>query len=412
MKLKNINVIVSKELKRVFSDRKLIFSLFILPCLIMVGVYGLVGKLAGSMESDIVEHPANVMVVDANDDIKDTINRFGFSDASNIEYLDGASFATGEAGYREDLLNGNLDLIVIQDASFDAKFANYTGVGDELPSIKVLYNSTENYSTEAYSKFQGYVLENYRTSLMAKRFGDLSLLTVFDQQEELVVKEEKVNTQFISMMLPYMIVLLLFSSAMSVGVDAIAGEKERGTLASMLLTPLSRTEIVVGKLISMTILAGISSICYAASMVLSMPIMTSLTGDSGDMGFGSISFNGVQVLELFVTMLVLTYLYISIISFLASIAKDTKSASTYVSPIYFVVIALAMMSMFSGSAKVPLARYFIPIYGNAIAISDICDFSLQSVNFFASLCGTLVLSIVLTLATAKVFKSEKIMFNA
>ena len=412
MKLKNINVIVGKELKRVFGDRKLIFSLFILPCLIMMGVYSLVGSLTGSMESDIVEHSANVVVVDANDELKSVMDQYGFNALSNVEYIDGASFSGKEADYRNDLLEAGIDLVVIQDASFNDKFVNYKGAGDALPTIKVLYNSTENYSIEAYSKFQGYVLENYRTQLMAERFGDLTLLSVFEQQEELVVKEEKVNTQFIAMMLPYMIVLLLFSSAMSVGIDAIAGEKERGTLASMLLTPLTRTEIVVGKLISMTILAGISSLCYAGSMVLAMPLMSNLTGDSGDMGFGSISFTALQIVELFVTMLVLTYLYISIIAFLAAIAKDTKSASTYVSPVYFVVIALAMMSMFNGSAKVPFERYFIPIYGNAIAISDICDFSLQTSNFLASLCGTLVLSIALTIATARVFKSEKIMFNA
>ena len=69
------------------------------------------------------------------------------------------------------------------------------------------------------------------------------------------------------MMLPYFITILLFAGAMGLGVDMITGEKERGTMASLLVTPVKRSSIVLGKVFALMALTGISSVIYVAAMV-------------------------------------------------------------------------------------------------------------------------------------------------
>lgn len=410
--MKGTSIIIRKELKRVFGDKRLVFSLFILPAILMVGIYSLMGTLIGGMESDISEHISSVYIVNAEDSLKSVISMTEYDKTAEINYLTASEYETMKSELEDQVLKGTTQLIAVQDPDFMSKIAAYKTAGDSIPTIDIFYNSTENYSSQAYSVFSSMVLNTYREMLLSERLGNLEMLNVFTQNDNQIIKEEKANTQFISMMLPYLITLMLFSGVMSVGVDAIAGEKERGTLASMLITPVSRREIAVGKLVSMSILASLSAIVYSASMILAMPLMGSSMGDMANEGFGGLTLGPVQCIELLVIMLVMVYLFVAVIGFLSVLAKDTKTASTYISPVYIVVILAAMTTMFNSGAKIPTARYAIPIYGNALAIRDLCGNELAMANFGASVIGTLVLAAILTFAITRAFNDEKIMFNA
>ena len=409
--MKGASIIIRKELKRVFSDKKLIFSMFILPGVLVIAIYSLMGVMIGSMQSDIQEHVANVYFVNASDDIKQIMNRDELKMPADIKYLSSGEYDSQKAELEDGILNGNVELVVVEDPDFKSKVSAYSKQGDAIPNINVFYNPSENYSMQAYSNFSQ-ILAAYREYLLGERLGSLDILTVFNQNDQVIVKEEKANSQFITMMLPYLITMMLFAGAMGVGVDAIAGEKERGTMASMLLTPIKRNEIVIGKLVAMSILSGLSSLVYSVAMIFAMPLMNKATSDSGVSGFGGLTITAVQVIELLVIMLVLVFLYVSIISLLAVISKDVKTASTYISPIYIVVIVAAMMTMFSSGKDHPIYQYMIPVYGNALAISDLCVNELTTTNFFACLCGSLVVAVILTAGITKAFNSEKIMFNA
>ena len=407
------SIILKKELKRVFGDKKLVFSLFILPAIIMIALYGLMGFMMGAMTSDIEDHKNVIYVVNADDKLKSCINSSTII-KDDIQYLNESDFRAKEADIRDEILNNKSQLVVYVEPDFSSKFSAYSKAGDPIPVIKMYYNSTENYSSNTYSIFYGLVLDNYKTQLLAERIDNLEILNVYDVQDELIEKEEKAKSRFISMMLPYMIVIMLFAGAMSVGVDAIAGEKERGTLASMLLSPVSRGQIVAGKILSLMILSGLSAICYVISMMVAMPVMKALGGGESEMaqGLGGLDLSIVQGLELLAIMLTLVFLFVSLIAFLAVRAKDTKTASTLISPVYIVVMVAGMLTMFMTGADVPTYRYAIPVYGGAIAVKDLCANELTPVNFLASIGGALLLGIIFTVLIKKSFDDEKVMFNA
>lgn len=401
--------IIKKELTRVFTDKKLIISLFILPAVLIIGIYYFIGQMQTAMVDDIQKHVSTVYIQNPPEDLKDTITSTKYD--ANINYLESGADLTA---VKDGILNGTTDLLVVFEDGFLNKVEDYKD-GGTIPEVKTFYNNSEDYSNSARDNFINTVLNNYQQKLLTERFGDINQLTVFhidvDPKSSIIVDDQKASGKVFGMLLPYLITLMLFQGAMSLGVDAIAGEKERGTMASMLLTPLKRRKIVVGKLVSISILASLSAAVYAISMILAMPLMLNSLG-GGDMEGLSLTFSALQVGELLAILLVMVYLYVAVVALASVLAKTAKEASAYVSPILIIVIVAGMATMFSGNEEKTLGMIAIPVYGNAIAIQKLLVGELTLQQFGATIGGTLLLAVILTALITKAFNSEKVMFNA
>ena len=404
--------IFKKEIFRVFSDKKMIFSLFILPAVLMFGIYGLMGMLVKGMVSDVEEHVSTVYVQNAPDGFATLAGQNGYADTAEITYLNADASAEKLAEIKDEILAGGVDLFVIFDKEFLAKAGAYTNAGDPIPSVTVFYNSTQNYSSAARGNFNNMILAPLQTSLLQSRFGNLDLLTVFDTKEELIVNEDKANGEFLAMMLPYLITFLLFASAMGLCVDAIAGEKERGTMASMLLSPVKRSSIVFGKLFGLSVLSSLSSIVYAVSMIFAMPMM--MGGMEEEAGLPmNISLSPLQMVELLAVMVSLILLYVAALCLVSVFAKNAKEANAYVMPLYMIVLVLGITTMFSAGGSAPSqATYAIPVYGTALSIQGIVTNELSLMQFGCSVLGNIVCTLIIVAAVVKVFNNEKIMLNA
>ena len=409
--MNKIALIVRKELYRVFGDKKMIMGLYVIPVIVTVAIYVLIGKMTSVMTQDIEKHTSLVTIANATDDFKDAVENSGFSQNAQINYIDDAAYADKKASLDEEVKNSDMDLVVCLSADFEEIADEYAAGGSVMPGMDIYYNDTNNYSSKAYSVFNNTVLETYKNSLLTERYGDVDYLSVFNINTENICKESMANTQFIRMMLPYMVIMLLFAGVMSVGVDAIAGEKERGTLASMLISPVKRSEIAAGKLIGMAILSSISAVVTTASMVLAFAFMGSDSTLSG-IGFGGVSFSALQIVELLLIMLALVLFYVSLVALVAVYSGNTKTASSAISPIYLVIIALGMVTMFRTGTDTPTYLYAVPVYGNALAVGDVCSGELTLVNFLVSFVGTTAIAGIITALVTKAFNNEKLMFNA
>jgi sodium transport system permease protein len=404
-----LKYIIKKELTRVFTDKKLVISLFILPVVLIIGMYVLVGTMQTSMSNDIEKHLPIVYIQNAPDDLKKVIAQSKYK--ADIQYI-------GEeediAGIKAEILNGDTDLLVVFEEDFLNKIKNYK-TGGVIPEVKTYYNNSEDYSDTARSNFLSQVIEPFKQQQLAERFGDLGQLAIFqvdrNPETSIIVDEEKATGKLFGTLLPYLITFLLFAGAMSLGVDAITGEKERGTMASMLLTPLKREKIVLGKLLSLSILSCLSAAVYAVTMLISMPIM--LKGLGGEKIEGlSIQFSADQIIELLAIMLTLVYLYVSVVSLTAVFAKTAKEAGTYIVPLYTIVLAAGMITMFTGNSEKALGMFAIPVYGSAISIQNLLSGELTLPQFGITIGGTVILAALLTSLITKAFNSEKVMFNA
>lgn len=405
--MNTIKLIIKKELTRVFSDKKLVISLFILPVALIIGMYALIGQMQDSMMNDIEEHTPIIYLKNEPEGFTDYIKTMGFQGEINIinpdESLD---------NYKQKIMDGKIDTVVVFEEDFLDKILNYNE-GDSIPEIKTYYNPSEDYSNIARNQFVETVLMSYQKTLLSNRIGNLDNILVFnidvEPETSIVMDEEKATGKYLGMMLPYFITIMLFAGAMSLGVDAITGEKERGTLASMLITPVKRSEIVMGKLLSLSILSCLSAAVYAVSMVIAMPrMLDNLSG--GETEGVALKFSGVQMVQLLVIMLALVFLYVSIVSLVAVFAKTAKEASTYVTPMYILVIVAGMITMFqNGEGK--LLYHAIPIYGSAVAIQKLLVNELPMIQFLTTIGSTVATAAILVFIITKAFNNERVMFN-
>jgi sodium transport system permease protein len=401
--------IISKELTRVFKDKKLIFSLFIMPAVMIVGMYSLMGTLMSNMMSDIEEHIPSVYIQNAPNNLETAIGTVGYE--ANIQYLDAAE-NTDEL--KDGILKGTVDLLVIFEEGFSDTIESYKVAGDPIPEVKTFYNSAEDYSSVARNNFVNNVLYSYQQTIIAERLGNMEQLQVFyidkDPVTSNIVDEKKESGKVFGMLLPFLINIMLFAGAMGLGVDAITGEKERGTLSSMLVSPIKRGEIVFGKLISLAILSSISAAVYAVSIVVAMPLLMS-GASGGEIGGLSLNFTMLEIVQLMIIMVVVVYLYVSLVALVAVIAKTAKEANTYVMPLYILVMLGSLMT-FMGAGESKLINFFIPIYNSAVCIQNLLMGELTLAQFGATVASLILVAVLVTSLITKAFNSEKIMFNA
>ena len=307
----------------------------------------------------------------------------------------------------EEIRDGSADLWIAFPQDFLEQIEVYK-TGDEIPQIKVYYNPSEEYSQAAYEGVAGGCLEVYRQALLSERVGDMQSLTVFtvnsDNPDMVIQDEQKAGGKALGMMLPYFVTILLFAGAMGLGTDMVAGEKERGTMASMLVAPIKRSSIVLGKVFALMIISGISSVVYVAVMVGFLPQMMRSYGSEG-LG---LSLEVGQVLMMAFLLIAIAFLYSGIIVLISVFAKDTKEASSYIMPIYMLILVLGIATMFT-TQNIENWYYAVPVFNTALALQGILTGDVSVMQYAMTLAETLILGMILITVIAKAFESEKVM---
>lgn len=395
-----MKTIYKKELARIFKDKKMIFSVFLLPVLIMVGIMALVGNLATRQVEDIENHRSIVYMINEPDSFS------AFLEAADLNMEVNTIKTDGERENVMDLLrNGDADLLIEFPENFDSMIQEYQ-TGDEVPQIKTYYNPSEDYSSSAYELISNQTLEAYRQTLLSQRVADMNGLQIFtvnsDNKDMIVQDDQKASGKALGMMLPYFITILLFAGAMGIGTDMIAGEKERGTMASLLVTPVKRKSIVLGKVFALMTISGVSSVIYIVVMGATFPKI--LGGDSGL----DIEITPEQIAMIGVLLVAISFLYSAIVILISVFARDLKEASTYITPAYMVVLVIGMMTMFTTS-EAGMKDYLIPFYNTALALKGILTSEVTMAQYGVTLVMTLMLGGILTAVIAKAFESEKVM---
>lgn len=395
-----MKTIYKKELARIFKDKKMIFSVFLLPVLIMVGIMALVGNLATRQAEDIQSHKSIVYMINKPDSFS------AFLEAADLNMEVNTIKTDSERENVMDLLrNGDADLLIEFPENFDSIIQEYQ-TGDEVPQIKTYYNPSEDYSASAYELISNQTLEAYRQTLLSQRVADMNGLQIFtvnsDNKDMIVQDDQKASGKALGMMLPYFITILLFAGAMGIGTDMIAGEKERGTMASLLVTPVKRKSIVLGKVFALMTISGVSSVIYIVVMGATFPKI--LGGDSGL----DIEITPEQIVMIGILLVAIAFLYSAIVILISVFARDLKEASTYITPAYMVVLVIGMMTMFTTS-EAGMKDYLIPFYNTALALKGILTSEVTMAQYGVTLVMTLVLGGILTAVIAKAFESEKVM---
>lgn len=397
--MKNIWTIMKKELARVFKDPRLILMVFIIPGLMIYVMYSIMGTSMQNQSESVDKEKAIVYTVNMPESFKSVLNNDSVKDTLkiNAEY---EAIMMSDLDQRKDMIkSGEADYIIVFSANFDDALLN-----NGRPSIQTYYNPSEDLSTSINSKMTA-AIELYRQTLISDKYGDVSCFDLNLNNNSQIYEEDKAVAKVLSMMLPFLIITFLFSGAMSVGPESIAGDKERGTIATMLITPIKRSELALGKVFSLSILSIISAISSFIGVILSMPKLMGMEASSANI----YSF---QDYALTLGLLIATvFTILGLIAIVSAFAKNIKEASMLVMPIYILSMLVGISTMFTSGAAESWYLYLIPIYNTVNVLLGIFSLELSMTNYLITIIVNIVFAAGLVFALTKMFNSEKIMFS-
>ena len=377
--------IFKKELARFFGDRRMALTTILLPGLMIYVLYTFMGNALSSQFSVEDTYRPTAVVENLPDSLSTAL-----SQALEIQE---------EAEPMELVRNQKLDLYIRFPAGFDEAVAAYDmASGKAAPQVEVYYNSAAATSGDGYNLVLE-ILNQYESSLVNKFHVNWN--GIYD----LATQEDATGSIFSSMM-PMLLLIFLFSGCMAVAPESIAGEKERGTIATLLITPTKRGSIALGKIMALSVISLLSGASSAIGTTLSLPKLMGAASEQLTVtyGVGDYALLGVVILS---TVLLL----ITLISIVSAFAKSVKEAQTYVTPLMIVVILVGVTAMFGGGAKTELCYYLIPVYNSVQCMVGIFAFSASPVLILTAVAANLAVTGLGVFLLTRMFNSEGIMFS-
>ena len=388
--MRNVLTIIQKEFSRFFRDKRLVLGTLLLPGLLIFVLYSFMGNAFATPSNE----PSRIRVVHPSQAFAAYIGILeSASEDFPFEFTD--SETNDVTAEKEALAKGEVHAVLVFPENFDAVLG---AENTEAPNVEVFYNSAATKSSSAFSGLTS-LLDGWE-DMMSNLF-DVNRGGSYD-----IAPRQEAEASLYAMMLPFIIMTMLYSGCMGIAPESIAGEKERGTIATLLVTPIKRSELVVGKVLSLSALSSLSAISSFIGTFLSIP---KLIGGSIGSTLGAYSFG--QYVSLFLIMLSAVLIIVSLIAIISSFSKSVKEATTLAVPLMLVVMLVSVTSMFFTVDSSSHALFLIPIYNCVQMMSGIFAFDFSGVNLAVTLASNLAYVAALVFVLAKMFKSEKIMFN-
>ncbi len=391
--MKTLINIIKKELRRFFTDKRMLFSMFF-PGILIYVIYSVMGSAMGDMMAPEVSQYI-VYVENEPEELKAFLDIEGIDISRNPENISPDAILEG-------IQKDEIALYIIYEDDFINKMNNYAiNSGKTAPKVEIYYNSTSTNSGTVYQLFLGQ-LDAFESSLVNKFDINPDYNIQYDQASNELMMQE-----IMGMVLPFILVVFLFTGSMSICSESIAGEKERGTIATLLVTPVKRSVLALGKIISLSITALASGMVSFAGLILSLPSLLSVEG--AEFNLNMYSFE--MIFSILLVIIVTVLLFTSLLTLISAYAKSVKEASSLCAPVMVLVMMLGMIGMFGGAEETNILMYFIPIFNSIQCFSDILSMNINLLAIgFTFIANSLVIALGIFLLT-KMFNSEKIMFN-
>lgn len=377
--LKSVWLIINKECTRFLKDRRMLLMVIVLPALLTYGLYSLMGKSTADAYTVEEGYTFQCYVQNAPASFDPMFKALNFQ-VTPTEDPEAA---------KEEIANKNADLLVIFPENFDEILGN----GDEtVPNIQVYGNSDVATSYTAYDLFT-VAVEELETSMV-------NVLDVNRGVENSDLAKE--SSQLMTFM-PMIVMMLLCNSCASFAPESIAGEKERGTFATMLVTPVSRTAIAAGKIVSLSLFATFAGLFNFACVMLGMKKM--FTGDAASL---IPEYSAKEYVLLMVLIVTTVLMIVTLVSIISAFAKSVKEASGSA----LMITGLATISSFASQLPISSMGWrCVPILGTALGLNDLFMKQYALTDILVTCGSNLLVMAVLVVVLSKMFNSEKIMFN-
>lgn len=383
--MREIFVIVKKELRRFFTDKRMLMSL-ILPGLLIFVLYSLMGTFIGEAFTPSDEYEYAICVENESETLD------AYMQAAGYKYK---TVTASEAEAEQLLADKEIDLFISFSDGFD-------GAG-ENKNVIIKYNSAKTESAKLYSVLQAVYLQNAIENI------DYRYTVNAGVEKADLATEQDISKMMMTMFVPFILLIFLVTGSIGVATESIAGEKERGTIATLLVTPVKREYIALGKIIALTITSLFSSLVSFVGLMGSLP---KLLQTGGEFAVDISVYGAGAIFGILGIILVSVMMFTMVMSILSTFAKSVKEASQLVMPAMIIVMLAGVTSMIGGGkvATNP-ALYLIPVYNCAQSLAMIFSGEFYGLCYLLTILSDLAIVVIGVIILAKMFNNEKIMLN-
>jgi sodium transport system permease protein len=400
MSLRNIGIVYRKELRDSLRDRRTLISMVVVPIVIMPLLTIGVGAVSSELVGNAMKEPAKIMILGGADSPKIT---------SALESSKELTVVPASADYSDLISDKKIRAAIELPSDADSRLAS----GEKVPIVIYDYEGDMK-SGIGVQKVQK-VLNGLRDATVRDRLEARnlpgSLVTPFDITETNVASPEKTAGAIIGGFLPYFIIILCLTGAMYPAMDLTAGEKERGTIETILCTPVSRVHLVIGKFFMVLTASVCTGVLALMSMGVSFHFAKPLIEQMFSEGKHIELSIGVKTIgAIFFMVLPLAVLFSAALLCVALFAKSYKEAQSYISPLMMIVIVPAVIALLPGTeldAKLAL----IPVLNTSLICKEIATNTYHWPFIGLIFASTSVYAAVALTIAVKLFQQEDVLFR-
>lgn len=271
----------------------------------------------------------------------------------------------------------------------------------DIECVEIYYHQSDSVSTYLKMSAESFVRQSF-DQVYKRMKGEVVFRSV--EVKDITLKEN--NNRMIAMLLPYMLILPLTANIANFAGDTVAGDKARGTFYQVMLSPVPPISLIMGKILSVSLISLFSSGLYIGIDVIGSKICEAMhTKDV--FGFAGVSVTVPQVLLILLYAVLLCYLFSNLGVLISLFCKDASQAQTAQLPVTLACTIASMMSMFRLGTS-PASHYLIPVYNICLIFQDLLNGRAKMENMVMVAVSLLVLAVLVLITTLLSYKSEKV----
>jgi len=399
--------VAAKEILSTLRDQRAIISNLLIPLIVLpVVMLGLPLLLGGLFQRE-----------------QTTVTSVGIAGEANLPAELASLLKAQNVGLQKvddpeaAVRDGTVPVAIGVPADFAGKVTS--GAGADL----TLYSKPGNMKSELNANKIQQAVQDYSRQLVSGRLRAAGLnpdilQPVHVQSVDASSAAEKRSGQ-LSWLIPFFIAIWTLTGGQMTAIDATAGEKERGTLEALLVTPIRRTEVVTGKFLA-TVTFGLSAAVMAivgyvvGGAIVGSAFTPHLGGQAADlvqvMG-GSLDISPTSVLLLLVSALLLAGTISALLLSITMFARSFKEAQSYVAPLSILLILPAVGLQFKDLLGFGDGIYMVPVFNALVLMDDIVKGTASSGPVLTTWLTLLVVIVLLLAFANRNFHREGVIFR-
>ncbi len=389
--------VFTKEIREMVRDRRVLMATVVMPIFIIALFFILIGFV-----SKQVSGSASIPVAIVGMDKSSLTDQFPETD------LSGFIFVESETEAKNLITEKSARLALIYPSDFQ------NSILSGKAKIVALFDADDPLSMVALSSLRGEIfrgnIQLVRSTLQANNLSP-DLATPISMEEINVAKSKDgtAGSQIIGL-LPYLIVLWSFYGGMSIVSDLVAGEKERGTMETLLISPIRRAEVAIGKVLALSLVCTVSGITTLVGIGLLATIKTEITKDLFPSG---LNLSPGAMLALVLVLVSLSTFFSALMVSISAYSRNIRESQTYLSLLSFVILMPAIFSQFIGFTGSEKAAWvsFTPVLNSAMTIRGAVKGEIDLPLIFATIGINGVLSAIFLFAAIQLFRKEEILLR-